>query len=143
MGAMKTRKPKSEPNLRDRLSANFLTAFESDFAANGVAVIEKLRERHPDKYAEIATKLIVAAEPPKSLGDFSDCKTMEDVSKQLLQQVGVSEAEISEWMVQEATEANRVLVERLEQIAALGASAQTLRSGRTNWAHDPQDEGLQ
>jgi hypothetical protein len=46
-----------EPSLRAKLSTAFLEAFERDFAANGVAVIEALRNKSPDKYAEIAARL--------------------------------------------------------------------------------------
>jgi hypothetical protein len=61
---MKPRKPKaSEPSLRDKLSQNFLSAFESDFKQNGVAAIESLRQKSPEKYAEIAARLIAATEP--------------------------------------------------------------------------------
>jgi hypothetical protein len=53
---MKPRKQKyGEPSLRDKLSESYLRAFEADFAANGVAAIEKLRERNPAKYSEIAS----------------------------------------------------------------------------------------
>jgi len=46
---MKTRKPpKSQSSLRERLSANFLAAFEADFQTHGVSVIEKLRENSPE-----------------------------------------------------------------------------------------------
>jgi hypothetical protein len=60
---MKARKPKSaEPSLRDKLSANFMRAFESDFETHGAEVIEQLRQKHPDRYAQIATQLIAAVE---------------------------------------------------------------------------------
>jgi hypothetical protein len=113
------RKPKSsEPSLRDKLSADFLIAFQSDFAENGAAVISRLREKSPEKYAEIASRLIAAAEPPTSLEDYSRCKTVEDVGKQLLLQMGADESRISDWMIQAAVEANGQLVDRLATIIA-------------------------
>jgi len=62
------RKPKpNEPSLRDKLSQNFLRAFEADFASYSAEVIEQLRESHPDRYAEVAVKLIASAQPPASI----------------------------------------------------------------------------
>src|SRR5262249_18905643 len=61
---MKARKPKTnEPSPRDKLAAGFLKAFESDFEAHGVDVIERLREKHPDRYADLAARLIATTEP--------------------------------------------------------------------------------
>ena len=76
---MKPRKPKtSEPSLRDKLSAAFLEAFQSDFEANGVAAIEQLRNKSPDKYTEIAARLIAATEPQSQPTGFASCDSMED-----------------------------------------------------------------
>jgi hypothetical protein len=61
-----TRKTKAaEPSLRDLLSQNFLKAFERDFAEKDqrVAAIKALGEKSPEKYAEIAARLIAATEP--------------------------------------------------------------------------------
>jgi hypothetical protein len=59
---MKVRKQKG--SLRDRLSADYLKAFQEDFAANGVAAIKSLRQESPAKYAEIASRLIAATTEP-------------------------------------------------------------------------------
>ena len=112
---MKPKKPKtSEPSLRDKLSQNFLRAFESDFEANGVEAIEKLRKENPAKYAEIASRLIAAAEP-KTEG-FKDCENMHEIGFRLLQKAGVSELDITETMIEDAIAANDVFIARLQEI---------------------------
>jgi hypothetical protein len=116
---MKPRKPKATgPSLRDRLSANFLRAFEADFAVNGVNVIEALRQKSPDKYADIAAKLIAQAEPPPDPNDLSQCKSLEDIGRALLRGVGMADDEISDEMVAAAMKANDHLMDTLESIAA-------------------------
>jgi len=111
---MKTRKPKgAEPSLRAKLSAAFLEAFQSDFEAHGVEVIQKLRERSPEKYAELAGKLIMTTEPP---GDgFNE---MEEIGRKLLQSVGANELALTDDMIEQAIAANDTFIARLGQIAA-------------------------
>jgi hypothetical protein len=100
-----TRKPKtSKPSLRDRLSENFLRAFEADFAANGVAAIEALRQKSPEKYSEIAARLIAASEPKPD--GFESCNSMEEIGLRLLKSVGADEYTVTDDMVQAAIEAN-------------------------------------
>src|SRR5262245_45345899 len=114
---MKARKPKAtEPSLRDKLSAKFLKDFEADFAEHGADVIQQLREKHPDRYAELAAKLIAQAEPPS--GVFDRAKSMEDIGRGLLQQVGVAEDNMTDEMIEAAIAANDKFVRELEKIAA-------------------------
>lgn len=115
---MKPRKPKtSEPSLRDKLSAAFLEAFQSDFEANGVAAIEQLRNKSPDKYTEIAARLIAATEPQSQPTGFASGDSMEDIGVRLLESVGAPRDTITEAMVQAAINANDAFLERLAQIA--------------------------
>jgi hypothetical protein len=86
-----TKKSGEQPNLIDRLGDSFVKAFEADFQVHGVRVIEQLREKAPDKYVEIGAKLIAAAEQPPSPGDYSRCKSVEDIGRLLLMQVDVLE----------------------------------------------------
>jgi hypothetical protein len=103
-----------EPSPRDKLSQNFLKAFESDFEANGVAAIEKLRQESPAKYAEIASRLIAATEP-KTEG-FQDCQNMHEIGFRLLKKVGVNEFDITEAMIESALEANSKFMAALQAI---------------------------
>jgi hypothetical protein len=58
------RKPKpNEPSLRERLSQKFLEALEADFKIYRANVLERMRETHPERYAELAGKLIMTSEP--------------------------------------------------------------------------------
>src|SRR5262245_17348764 len=114
---MKPKKSKAaEPSLRDKLSANFMKAFEADFADNGVTVIEQLRQRSPEKYAELAAKLIAQSEPPDP-NDVNNAKTSEDLMRHALARMGV--ANPSETQVQMAVAANSRFMTELEQIAAV------------------------
>src|SRR5262245_41073166 len=115
---MKPRKPKaSEPSLRDKLSAQFMKDFEEDFAANGKAVIEQLRQRSPEKYADIAARLIAQTEPPNP-NDLSQAKSLAEVARMLLQGVGLRDP--SDQQIEQAMAANSRLMCELEQIAAVG-----------------------
>jgi hypothetical protein len=109
----------AQPSLRDRLSANFLAAFEADFAANGVAAIEQLRQKSPEKYAEIAARLMVNNEPKPD--DFKQCKSMEEIARKLLKSSGVEDEDrITPAMIQAAIEANNRFVDELKRIAQEG-----------------------
>jgi hypothetical protein len=112
---MKPRKPKNtEPSLRDKLSAAYLEAFQADFAANGIAVIEALRNKSPEKYAEIAARLIAATEPPAEKSGIAAANSTEEIGRRLLQQVGLPDPTDEE--VEQAIRANDVFIAQLEEI---------------------------
>src|SRR5262245_23631344 len=122
---MKPKKSKAtEPSLRDKLSANFMKAFEADFAANGVDVIEKLRERSPEKYAELAAKLIAQSEPPDP-NDVNNAKTSEDLMRHALGKMGI--ANPTEQQLEMAVAANSRFMSELEMIAALHIGLEVAR----------------
>jgi hypothetical protein len=102
------------PSLRDRLSSAFLEAFQQDFEANGVAAIEQLRLKSPEKYSEIAARLIAATEPAQDVSGFAGCNSMFDIGERLLQQVGVTNP--SEEQVARAVAANDAFMSALEMI---------------------------
>jgi hypothetical protein len=104
----------NEPSIRDRLSASFLKAFQSDFETYGVETIEKLRAESPSKYAEIAAKLVTAIEPPKS----EEIKDMRSMAIRLLKDVGADEYEITEAMIQQAIKCNDDFIDQLQAIKA-------------------------
>jgi hypothetical protein len=114
--APKSKTKTVEPSLRDKLSASFMKAFQNDFELYGVEVIEQLRERHPDKYAQIATQLIATVEP-KAADGFEQCDSMEDIGRRLWKSVGVEEDAATDDMVARAIAANDRLIDELGQIA--------------------------
>jgi hypothetical protein len=119
---MKPRKTKiAEPSVRDKLGGTFLRAFQSDFEANGVDIIVRLREKYPERYAELAAKLIADTEPPSEQDAFIQCKSTQDIGRQLLLQVGAEEDAITPEMIEQALEANDRLIETLTAIAVSGA----------------------
>src|SRR6266550_3650676 len=75
---MRKSKP-GEPSLRDKLSQSFLETLEADFRIHGATVIEKMRASHPERYAELAGKLIMTAEPPLNRIDFNSANSMQDI----------------------------------------------------------------
>jgi hypothetical protein len=111
---MKPRKPKSEPSVRDKLAQGFVEAFQADFEENGKAVIEALRNKSPDKYTEIAARLIAATEPQSQTDGIAGANSSEDIGRRLLQSIGV--AEPTDEQVEEAIMANNRFVEQLEGI---------------------------
>jgi hypothetical protein len=112
---MKPRKPKNtEPSLRDKLSAAYLEVFQADFAANGIAVIEALRNKSPEKYAEIAARLIAATSPTEQKDGFAADTSMEAVGRRLLQNIGLDEP--TDEQIQAAIAANSVFMAELEAI---------------------------
>jgi len=106
----------SEPSLRDKLSESFLRAIEADFREHGPAVIEQMRQTHPERYAELAGKLIMTAEQAPGPNDYSDCQSMDDIGRKLLRSVGINEFAITQNMIEAAIKANDNFVETLEQI---------------------------
>src|SRR5262245_13351876 len=121
---MKPRKAKpTKASLVEELSEP-LRDFVSDFKAHGKSALEQVRERSPEKYLELSTKLLplVAALNPGASG-FSDCQSQNDIAFRLLRSMGVSEFDISEQMVQDAIEANDTFVATLRNIAALAQTS--------------------
>lgn len=111
---MKSRKPKaSEPSLRDKLSAAFMKAMQSDFETHGAEVIERLREVDPAKYTAIAAQLISTIEPKDG---YEDCQSHEEIGRRLLQSIGFSEPDDAS--IQAAVELNKAFVDGLQRIRA-------------------------
>jgi hypothetical protein len=111
---MKPKKLKTDASPRVKLSQAFMGALEADFEAHGIAAIEKLRERSPEKYCEISARLIATIEPTKQ----DEAQTLQDIGRGLLKAVGTSEDAMSDAAVEEAIKANDVLRATLESIKA-------------------------
>src|SRR5262249_43202620 len=110
-----SRKPKAaEPSLRDKLSEAFLKAFEGDFEVNGVEVIKQLRLKSPEKYAEIASRLIAATEPHAD--DFTSAKNPHELGFRLLKSVGARDLDIAESMIEAALAAQDIFIAALQDI---------------------------
>jgi hypothetical protein len=104
----------TEPSLRDKLSEAFMKAFASDFAENGVEAIRALRAKSPEKYSEIAARLIATIESKPD--GFSQCNTMEEIGRKLLQSVGGDDATLTDDMIAQAVAANDAFIAKLEAI---------------------------
>jgi len=117
----KTRKPgnrhSESPSTRDKLSNAFVEALEKDWAEHGSHVIQQIRLDNPVKYGELIARLIPLDANLVSASDFSQAKSMQDIGRGLLKQVGLHEDAITEQMIEQAIAANDELVARLEQIA--------------------------
>jgi hypothetical protein len=113
----KERKPKTEPSLLDQLNGP-LKDIVADFKENGAAALESVRQRNPEKYLELATKLlplIVSLNPAGS--DFSGCKSMTDIGTKLLLSVGISDP--TDAQIADAIKANDEFIARLQGISVL------------------------
>jgi hypothetical protein len=114
--AAKGKKTKVEPSLRTKLSQSYLEALEADFRLHGKAVIERMRERDPTRYAELAAKMIMTSEPPPDALDFSSANSMEEIGQRLLQSIGL--AAPTEEEIEQALAENEKFVAGLEAIRA-------------------------
>jgi len=116
---MTTRRKTKSPDasVRDQLAQKFLAALETDFALHGAGVIAKMRESHPERYAELAGKLILSAEPPKNTTDVNNAQSYEDIGRSLLDSVGAAPDLVTEEMVRAAVALNDRFVTDLENIA--------------------------
>src|SRR5262245_17849295 len=118
--AMKTRKAKAstEPTLLEQLSEP-LRDFVNDFRQHGKNALEQVREKSPEKYLELSTKLLplVAALNP-GVNDFSDAKDMRGIGIALLKSVGCAEIDMDDGMITDALNANDAFIERLQAIRA-------------------------
>src|SRR5262245_27418161 len=115
----KPSKPKpAKQSLVEELSEP-LRDFVADFKTHGKSALETVRERSPEKYLELSTKLLplVAALNPGA-DDWSDCKDLRDIGIKLLKSVGMSEFDMTEDAIEEAMAANDRLIEGLQQIRA-------------------------
>jgi hypothetical protein len=91
-----------------------MRAFEADFADNGVDAIKALREKSPEKYSEIAARLIAAIESKPD--GFNQCNTMEEIGRKLLQSVGGHDVTLTDDMIAQAVAANDAFIAKLEAI---------------------------
>jgi hypothetical protein len=124
----KARKSKAtEPSLRDRLGASFMAALEADFQKHGVAALEKMREASPERYCELATKAIASAEPLGIV--FAEAKSMQDIGRGLLAQVGLHDP--TDQQIELAIAANDRLVAELEMIMAMDVGLQVAEEYET------------
>jgi hypothetical protein len=110
-------KTAKQPNLRDKLTQAFLSAFDADFQEHGVNVIQQLRTKDPVKYAELAGRLITAAQDPTDPNDYTSCRSEEEIVRKLLLQVGLTEDQLTPDMLRQAEEANSQFISRLLVIA--------------------------
>ena len=114
-------KPQQQPSARAKLSAAFTEAFERDFATHGIGVIEKMREKYPEKYAELAAKIISTVEAPAS--GFESANSLQEIAVGLLKNVGCKENVMTDEMIEQTCKAHDLFVEQLQGIAAMGQMA--------------------
>jgi len=127
---MSRKTPQSSKSPRDRLSADFLQSFAEDFAINGAAVIQALREKSPERYAELAGKVIMAAEEPDDDLSFKSCQNMQDVGATLLRTVGLQAPTKSQ--INAAVRLNDKFVRGLERIAGVSKADSANGKDQTN-----------
>lgn len=98
--------------------------FVQDFKAHGKSALETVRQRSPEKYLELSTKLLplVAALNPGA-SDFSDCDSMQEIGIKLLKSVGCAEIDMDEAMIAEAIAANDAFIDGLQRIKARAEGA--------------------
>lgn len=93
-----------------------MAALQADFELNGVKALEQMREKSPERYTELAAKLIIAVETPAG-HSLKDAQSLEELSERLLLSLGVAKEAITAEMIEAAKQANNTFVSTLEQIA--------------------------
>jgi hypothetical protein len=113
---MSRRKQKSTAPLLDQLSAP-LKEFVEDFGRHGKSVLERVRERSPEKYLELSCKLasLVAALKPKG-DDLDSANNSEELGIALLHAIDMEDDQIDEKAIQLAIKANDEFCQRLDAI---------------------------
>src|SRR5260221_3251281 len=102
---MSRRKKKSTAPLLDQLSAP-LKEFVEDFGRHGKSVLERVRERSPEKYLELSCKLATLVATLKPRGDEIDgAQNPDELAVALLRQMEMPEDAIDERAILAATEA--------------------------------------
>ena len=117
---MKSKKNKSdEPSLIDELTGNLSKAFMDNFRENGVATVELLRQKHPEKFIENVVRFIAAAQTHTQPKDgYANCQSTQEVARKLLVDCGASEFAITDDMIEEAIKESDRHVEELGRIAS-------------------------
>jgi tRNA G37 N-methylase TrmD len=119
---VKPSKPKAaEPSLRDKLSKNFLEALEADFREYGKDVIEQMRTKDPTRYAELAGKMIMTAEPRNE--SIENSRNMHEVAIALLKSVGFNSPDDNS--IEQAIKANDAFINRLQAIYQCAMASET------------------
>jgi hypothetical protein len=103
-------------DLRQKLTADFVVALQADWDEHGKEIIVALRTKAPTKYAEIISRLAMP-EPMPPPSDFPQCKSVDDIGRKLLEEVGVAEVAMTDDMIARAIEANEAFIARLQEIA--------------------------
>jgi hypothetical protein len=114
---MKARKAKpTEPALIDELNKP-LRDIVNDIKAHGLDALQTVREKSPEKYLELATKLLplVAALNP-GVSELAEARSMEDIGVQLLRSVGLTDDQMDGELIAQAIAANDRFVAALEEI---------------------------
>ena len=127
----KKQKP-AEPSLLEQLGGP-LKDFVADFKEHGKSVLEQVRERSPEKYLELSTKLAgLAATLKPSQDGFQDAKTMEEIGLRLLKSIGMEEEDITPEQIAAAVQANDAFIERLQTIPDDAILAAAVQEGEPN-----------
>jgi hypothetical protein len=105
----------NEPSLRELLSQNVLEVLVADAREHLTSVIEKLREKSPEKYVEAAVRAMAAAEPKKE-GGWEAAQSMQDIGRKLLQSVGTPDHAITDQAIEDAVAANDEFIAKLQLI---------------------------
>src|SRR5262252_4305282 len=74
--------------------------------------IKQLRQKSPEKYAEIAAKLIAAIEPRGE--GFDSCRSKEELGRALLESVGANEPDDDS--IQQAIQLNDKFIDNLQHV---------------------------
>jgi hypothetical protein len=75
-----------------------------------------MRKDNPTKFAEMVARLVPP--DPVPVSPFANTNSLEDLGRELLEAVGLSEDLITDDLIQQALRAHETFTKRLEEIAA-------------------------
>ena len=111
---------KTNLDFRHDLSSDFVQDLAADWKENGRSTIAKVREQTPDRYCELIAKVVpkeMLISADRAGDDFRDCENQSDIAINLLKQVGLPDGAATPSMIEQAMEAQLLLLETLERIA--------------------------
>ena len=112
----RTHKSKSERSVRTKLSDNFVRALSNDFETHGNEIIEQLRLKHPERYAELVGRLIAGEQNAPDEKQKTAPATTEGIAREALREVGMADEDIDEADIRLGVDAYSQFLTKLEQI---------------------------
>jgi hypothetical protein len=105
--------------VRTKLSDTFVRALSNDFETHGNDIIEQLRLKHPERYAELVGQLIAGEQNAPDEKQKAAPTTTEGIARQALREIGMADEDFDEAGIRLGVDAYCQFLTKLEQIKQL------------------------